>query len=158
MEEEYKTSLSDILIAMFLSGKSVRNFKSIINERKLKRYKKDSISVTLYRLSKKDYIRKTKEGWQINKGSIKQIKLTQLFSYIPSPFNTKNKRSIIISFDIPGPDRKKRDWLRNQLRIFDYKMLQQSLWAGPGPLPKEFLKRLNELKMKDYIKIFKIKN
>jgi hypothetical protein len=36
-------------------------------------------------------------------------------------------------------------------------MLQQSLWLGPGPLPQEFLKRLNELGIRENIKIFPIK-
>ena len=49
-----------------------------------------------------------------------------------------------------------RRWLRNQIKIFGYKMLQQSLWLGPGPLPPAFLKRLEDLKIRKNVKTFKI--
>ena len=58
--------------------------------------------------------------------------------------------------DIPEKDRFMRHWLRNKIKIFGYKMLQQSLWIGPGPLPSSFLKRLEDLDIKKNIKIFKI--
>ena len=48
------------------------------------------------------------------------------------------------------------DWLRNQLKIFGYKMLQQSLWQGPGPLPIEFRKRLDDFGIKKNVKTFKM--
>jgi hypothetical protein len=35
-------------------------------------------------------------------------------------------------------------------------MLQQSLWIGPGPLPSEFLERVNELKIRENIKLFNV--
>lgn len=156
-ETQTRTKLTDILIAMLLSGKSVRTFHAIIRERKLSRYKKGSVSVALSRLSKRGYILNSSNGWEMtNEGKVYANK-TQLFSYIISPFKDNHLSNTIISFDIPGPKRSTRDWLRNQLKIFNYKMLQQSLWFGPGPLPNEFIKRLNELKIRENIKIFKIK-
>ncbi len=156
MRIETKTTISDILIAMLFSGKSVKNFKSIIREQKIKRYKESSVRVALTRLNKNGYINNSEDGWEINDKGKKYFNMTSQFSYIPSPFNDKYSSDTIVSFDIPGPSRKTRDWLRNQLKIFNYKMLQQSLWIGPGPLPIEFIKRLSLLKIKENIKIFKI--
>lgn len=156
MGNEVTTTLTDLLIAMLSSGRNPRAFRSIIHERELSRYKKESVRVALSRLNNKGYLNNTKSEWIITKeGKIYANKL-QLFSYLPSPYKKDNSSNTIISFDIPGPKRKTRDWLRNQLKIFNYKMLQQSLWLGPGPLPLEFLERLNKLEIRENIKIFKI--
>jgi len=58
--------------------------------------------------------------------------------------------------DIPEQNRILRNWLRNQIKIFGYKMLQQSLWIGPSPLPPPFLKRLEDLNIRKNVKTFKI--
>ena len=49
---------------------------------------------------------------------------------------------ILISFDIPETKKKIRDWLRNQIKYWDFEMIHKSLWLGYGPLPKEFNDRL----------------
>ena len=111
---------------------------------------------TMSRLHKKGLVEKTKIGWKItNDGIEKEKRLSSL--YITSPFNKDSMRNIIIAFDIPEGDRRARVWLRNQLKIFNYTMLQRSLWFGPGPLPKEFYDRLGMLDIKKCIKIFKVK-
>jgi DNA-binding transcriptional regulator PaaX len=79
-----------------------------------------------------------------------------LYSYIPSPFSPSVKNKLIISFDVPESRRIDRNWLRNQIRIFGYTMLQQSLWIGPGPLPKEFKERLSTLKLDALVKVFSL--
>ena len=78
-------------------------------------------------------------------------------AYITSPFNSKSQKNTIVSFDISEGDRKTRNWVRNQLKIFNYEMLQQSLWFGPGPLPREFLTRLTDLRIRKNVKIFNTK-
>src|SRR3989344_3311600 len=52
--------------------------------------------------------------------------------------------------------RYKKGSVQVSLSRFGYKMLQQSLWIGPGPLPARFLKCLEELKIRKNIKTFKI--
>jgi len=42
-------------------------------------------------------------------------------------------------FDIPSDKRSERDWLRYQLKGFNYSMLQKGVWVGPFPLPQGFL-------------------
>ena len=92
----------------------------------------------------------------MSKEGIRRLKETHLLSYISSPFKKDSATSMIVSFDIPEVDRKIRYWLRNQLKIFGYKMLQQSLWLGPSPLPLSFLKRLEDLNIRKNVKTFKI--
>lgn len=149
-----KDSLVDYLIAMLASGKNIKRYYEIIRKREISRYKKESVSVALSRLNKKGYLKKSAGGWSLTSSGKIYYNKTILLSYIESPFNKKSEIKTIVSFDIPGPQRHIRDWLRNQLKIFGYKMIQQSLWAGPGPLPKEFLKRLKKLKIHENIKVF----
>lgn len=156
--QEIRETISDILIATLLSHRSAKSFRMIMDKLEKSRHKEKSFQVALTRLNKKGYVSNSKVGWVLTSKGKEYWRENILLSYIPSPFKDSDYRKTIVSFDIPGPQRKKRDWLRNQLKIFDYKMLQQSLWLGPGPLPKEFLNRLHELKIKENIKIFNITN
>ncbi|MFH1201006.1 MAG: hypothetical protein V1484_01605 [bacterium] len=149
-------SIGDLLVATLGSARSTRRFYAIIREREFKRYKKESIKVTLSRLHKKGYVDNSALGWSITKKGKKLSRGARPLSYISSPFKENSLPSMIISFDIPEKNRFMRHWLRNQIKIFGYKMLQQSLWIGPGPLPPSFLKRLEDLKIRKNIKTFKI--
>lgn len=149
-------SIAALLLATLGSGRSVRRFHSILRNYELERYKKESIQVELSRLNKKGWVDKSKSGWFLTKQGKVRMKQTRLSSYIKSPFQKDSPNAIIISFDIPEPERILRRWLRNQIKIFGYTMPQQSLWIGPGPLPFSFLKRLDELGIRKNIKTFKI--
>lgn len=155
-KQNFKDSIGDLLIAMLLSNKSSYQFYKIIREREFARYKKESVRVALSRLHQKGYLDNKDRNWSLTTKGINYANKNILLSYFPSPFKKENINNTIVSFDISGPQRHIRDWLRNQLKIFGYKMLQQSLWFGPGPLPKDFLKRLRDLKIKEGIKIFNI--
>jgi len=68
---------------------------------------------------------------------------------------------VMVLFDIPEKKRKIRNWLRTQLKMWDFEMIQQSVWLGRGPLPKEFSARLHDLGVGECVKVFpirKIKN
>ena len=67
----------------------------------------------------------------------------------------KEKEELIIIFDIPEKERRKRDWLRSQLKLFDFEQIQKSVWLGPDRLPKEFFAYLEELGIRGNIKIFR---
>jgi DNA-binding transcriptional regulator PaaX len=150
-------TLSDLIFGMLGSARSARRFSSIISERKFNRYKRGSVDVALSRLSKKDYVKNSPTGWALTRKGRQKIKNDRLLSYISSPFKESAAPNIIISFDIPQGDYHLRNWLRSQIKIFGYKMLQQSLWIGPGPLPQSFLKRLKDLGIRSGVKIFRIK-
>jgi DNA-binding transcriptional regulator PaaX len=149
-------SIMDLILATLTSGRSVRQFRSILSERKFQRYKKESIKVELARMHRKKYINKFLDGWSITDEGRRYSKQIQPLSYLLSPFTKNSISNTIISFDIPEKNRAVRNWLRNQIKIFGYKMLQQSLWIGPGPLPIIFIKRLEYLDIRKNVKIFKI--
>jgi DNA-binding transcriptional regulator PaaX len=149
-------SITNLLVATLTSGKNTRSFYKILHEREFKKYKTESIKVALSRLHKKGYVDNSPLGWSMSKKGIRRLKETNLLSYISSPFKKDSAPSMIVSFDIPEKDRFVRHWLRSQLKIFGYKMLQQSLWLGPSPLPLSFIKRLEDLNIRKNVKTFKI--
>ena len=56
-----------------------------------------------------------------------------------------SKEVVIFSFDIPEKERVKRAWVRGVLKNLGFTMIQQSVWLGKGPLPKQFTERLQLL-------------
>lgn len=91
----------------------------------------------------------TKDG----KNKLKQIKNKI------SPDNyeiEKQERSVIISFDIPEPLRKKRYWLREVLRNLNFKMIHQSFWVGNTKIPKQFIVDLAKMNILEHVEIFEI--
>ena len=67
----------------------------------------------------------------------------------------KSKKQLIVTFDIPEKKRKYRDWLRMELVGFGFEQIQKSVWFGPS-LPKSFLEYIEEIKILDYIRFFKV--
>jgi len=63
---------------------------------------------------------------------------------------------VIVIFDIPEKEKKKRDWLRAVLKQLGLKMLQKSVFVGKIKIPKEFLDDLLKLRLLDYVEIFEI--
>lgn len=73
-----------------------------------------------------------------------------------SPFKKSAPKNLIVMYDIPHPQKKERDWFRRNLIKFGYIMIQKSVWVGPSPLPKDFLKYVKEIKLGDKFKSFKL--
>ena len=121
-----------------------------------RKYKKNSYRASVNRLEGKGLVEKDKLGWHITSEGKKFLKNKKRFRSFDSPFLENSPRNLLIIFDIPQDRRADRDWLRFQLRKFDYNMLQRSVWVGPSPLPVEFKKYLEEIKLKDCIKTFKL--
>ena len=64
---------------------------------------------------------------------------------------------IIVAFDVPEKERRKRDWLREALGHIGLQRIQQSLWMGKKTIPKNFLEDIERLGIASYIEIFEIK-
>src|SRR3990167_9042265 len=73
-----------------------------------------------------------------------------------SPFKKDSSKNLIVMYDVPHIQKKERDWFRRHLIKFEYIMIQKSVWVGPSPLPKEFLNYLEEIKIGDKFKTFKL--
>lgn len=71
-------------------------------------------------------------------------------------FKKDAPKDLVVMYDIPHELKKERDWFRRHLVKFGYIMIQKSVWVGPSPLPKEFIKYLKEIKIGDKLKTFKL--
>ena len=115
---------------------------------------KQSFNNNLYRLKKKGVLGfGSKKDIVINKEILKSH--TLFTKIIAKPVGDTK---VMVLFDIPEKKRKVRNWLRLQLKLWDFEMLQQSVWLGKGPLPKEFTDRLRLLDIYEGVKILKIQN
>jgi DNA-binding transcriptional regulator PaaX len=73
-----------------------------------------------------------------------------------SPFEKSSPRNLLVMYDIPSDKKKERDWFRRHLIKFNYIMVQKSVWVGPSPLPKEFIKYVDDIGLKKQLKTFKL--
>ena len=169
MIERSAFTAADILEVLFASRQEVyRRMHS--NQRKyresfVEKIKEDQKFYNLLNyLQRKGLVKKEKSGtnfiWKITRrGEEKLEKLKERLLKRPErktdPIQ-KTKKVIILSFDIPEYDRKKRDWLRETLKGLGYKMVHKSVWIAKIELPIEFLEDLRRHHLLNYIHIFSI--
>ncbi len=111
----------------------------------------------IHRLENKGYVVKNKDGWKITEAGKEKVReRAGALQSFASPFSNGDKRNLLLIFDIPEGEKVKREWLRMHLKEFNYKMIQRSVWVGPSPLPKEFVRYLKEIKLERCIKTYKL--
>ena len=66
------------------------------------------------------------------------------------------EKFIIIAFDIPEKEKRKRVWLRSALKNLGFQMIQKSFWVGKTKIPKEFLDDLYNMKISNFVEILEI--
>jgi DNA-binding transcriptional regulator PaaX len=82
----------------------------------------------------------------------KRLYLDSFTSY----FKKDAPKNLLLIYDIPEGRKKERDWFRRQLKNFDFKMIQRSVWVGPSPLPEDFLGYLKRIGLQKEFKTFKL--
>ncbi len=149
-----ETTFADELIAFLFSARSNSIRKSILWERVKKRQNlsRSTYYQNLYRLKKRGLIENKNDSFKLSEKGLSYYKNSH--KLIRIKLNKKNR--IILIFDIPENQKKTREWLRRQIKSWDFTMIQKSVWSGFGPLPKEFDKRLKFLKIDKCVKIFKV--
>jgi len=133
-------------------------------EREFKRQQKQKYYNFIRYLKKNGLIdEKKNEGKKIlsitKKGREKFLFLKkQNKDFLPEILYQKEEGSkfIIIIFDIPEIDKRKRNWLRAVLRNLEFKMIQKSVWMGKIKIPKDFLSDLHEINLVNCVEIFEI--
>ncbi|KKQ88115.1 MAG: hypothetical protein UT09_C0003G0017 [Parcubacteria group bacterium GW2011_GWF2_38_8] len=153
---EDEASFGDFIVSYLLSYRSSKIQKKILYELVQKRriLSRQVFNNNLYRLKKKGILDfDFNKDVVINKNS---LVLHTFFTKIKERPTGDTK--VMVLFDIPEKKRKTRNWLRSQLKLWDFEMLQQSVWLGKGPLPKEFNARLCLLDINECVKIFKIQS
>jgi len=68
----------------------------------------------------------------------------------------KTDRVVVVIFDIPETEKRKRRWLRAALDNLGFKMIQKSVWMGKVKIPQEFLDDLFEMRLTSFVEIFEI--
>ena len=154
--ENYKNTISDELIAFLFSARSTSIRKKILWERIQKRrdISKQIYNQNVYRLKKKGFIYCKNEGYFISEKGVSYYK--NPYRHIKEKITAKNK--IIFIFDIPENKKKVREWVRDQIKFWDFEMIQKSVWVGQGPLPVEFLNRLKLLGVEKCVRVFNVKS
>ena len=124
---------------------------------KFKDYSQNSLSGTLSYIYKTGLAEKSDEGLRLTLKGQKYIKrkMNSLKQFYFN-FDKNSPKNLIVMFDIPETKKAEREWLRWHLKKFNYLMIQKSVWVGPSPLPKEFLNYIEEIKIKDGFKTFKL--
>ena len=118
---------------------------------------KNSFRAVVNRLRRSGYITNEDEMWILTELGINYIKKKlSSFKQFESPFKKDNKKNLLLTFDIPESNKAEREWFRWHLKKFDYILIQKSVWVGPSPLPKDFLKYLKEIKLDKCIKTYKL--
>lgn len=148
----------DYLIAFLLSSRSIKIYRKILWKRVHARQNNLNIGAFnqhLYRLRKKGIIESKNNQIYIRKADL--LRFSEKNNLIIKSVFPNNTEKILISFDIPEKKKKTRDWLRNQIKYWDFEMIQKSLWLGYGPLPKEFTDRLRQLGIYENVRIFRVK-
>ena len=122
-----------------------------------RQHSKKSIHNTIYRLHKKGLIDIKSGRWIINKAGKEYFENKNRLSIkFSSPFKLNSPKNLLLMFDIPEPKRSERNWLRSHLQIFQYIMVQKSVWVGPSPLPSKFIAHTKKIGLDSYIKTFKL--
>ena len=113
---------------------------------------------TLSRMKRNGLLINNKKEWLITlEGRAILDQRNSFIKKFPHPEKKKGRhisKNLIIIFDIPETKRGYRDWLRVELVGFGFEQVQKSVWFGP-PLPKEFIKYLNDINLLKYVKFFR---
>lgn len=129
-----------------------RAWRRILGMDKSYRFSKQTFSTILWRLQKQGLVSRKSGRWHV---SDKALKLLHGVNFAPNAGLPPEDGLIrIVIFDIPERDRKKRHWLRSELVLSGYKMLQKSVWIGYRPLPADFLDGIEYMNLRHCIHVF----
>ncbi|MCX6753872.1 MAG: CRISPR-associated endonuclease Cas2 [Candidatus Nomurabacteria bacterium] len=124
---------------------------------RFQKYSQRNIRTTIDRLKRKGLIEKELSGIILSKHGKEYVrKKFDSLKQFERPTNQPKERKLLVMFDVPTEKKGEREWLRWHLKKFGYIMIQQSVWVGPAPLPKEFSNYLKEIKLDRCIKTFKL--
>ena len=118
----------------------------------------NTLHVTLSRIKEIGLVSNCEGMWSITLRGRAYLAKTQKKETLPAHTVkqlTPKQNSMIIIFDIPETQKRKRELLRVELSNLGFAMLQKSVWFGPAPIPKEFIRSLDHTKLLRYVKFFK---
>ena len=152
----YNNTISDEIIAFLFSYRSTSIRRKILWEHVKERnnISRRVYNQNIYRLKKKRFIHSNNDDFIISDKGVAYYK--NPYRQIKRSFDKKTR--VILIFDIPESKRNVRNWIRNQIKFWDFEMIQKSVWVGHGPLPPEFSNRLKLLEVEKCVRVFNIKS
>src|SRR3989344_4157571 len=120
--------------------------------------KSDSVvRSTLSRMREQDLVENHDRSWCITRRGRKYVRRKfESLRQFENVFKKDAPKNLIVMFDVPEHRKAEREWLRWHLKKFNYAMIQKSVWVGPSPLPEEFMKYIEKIKLRSTIKTFRL--
>ena len=119
--------------------------------------KQNSLYVTADRLVKEGFLnkkrtrrdRRLKNFFYLTKSGLKESEINQ-----KKRINREDWDGLwrILIFDIPEEEKTTRNYLRDQLKKYDFRMLQLSVWITPFPVSEEIMQIVDEIGAKYYVR------
>jgi len=132
----------------------LRKFRREYEKRKLRK----NFSQFIYYLKRQGYIKvknlESKKGFILTKKGINKALKTKF--KIGKKKRRKDKKWIMLIFDIPERKRALRNLLRETLSFLGYKMFQKSVWICPFDVLKETQDFIQRNSLDCYVKLFLI--
>lgn len=145
------------LMRMEMHGRSPR-FLSSASQSRLPLASNNTIRVTLSRMKKNGLLQNNNGLWKrTRKGKEYLARALNKFPKHSHTSSNRKLKNMIIAFDIPEVDKRKRHWLRTELVNHGFHMLQKSVWFGSAPLPVQFIESLQKLELLQHMKFFEAK-
>lgn len=116
-----------------------------------------TLRVVLSRLKKDGLVENKGRIWQITEKGKLWLKRFTSQNEFTKKITEKKEPDLVVVFDVPEKERKKRDYLRLELVSLGFQQLQKSVWLGHGPLPENFLEYLRQSCLFSCVHIFSIK-
>jgi len=120
-----------------------------------KRFKKNTVKVSIFRLKKQGLIRegKNKKLCLTDKGKEMVIYIKDRYSVLEKPWDKKIR---LIVFDIPEKKSHFRKWFREELVLLKYKLLQKSVYIGKYPISDDLYQDLIKRNLLENVHIFTV--
>ena len=104
----------------------------------------------LHRLEKNGYVRRvtgTKRRYRLTLAGRRRALKLWLYCK-PAGQQVWDGKWRVLIFDVPERRRAARDFLRRELRLFEFKQLHRSVWVSPFDIPANFQELLGEAGLK----------
>lgn len=140
-----------------LRGLPVRGKRSVVDPQEFVRAEKQRFYNLLSKLKREGLVRRTPSGiWRLTHKGVKRNSI--IAKQFPAHVYTAqpSRELVLVTFDIPERERRKRTWLRAVLKHLNFRMLQRSVWIGKVQLPAEFLHDLRTMRLLPYIEMLVI--
>ena len=164
--DETADAVAAFLAAGYGASSNKLNYKlSKMREARIDYDERQKFYKLIHKLEKDGLIEKSDRGKSLrlrlkSKGSeFLEFLRRKKRNYLSKPAydSEKSDQMIIVIFDVPEDERRKRDWLRAALKNIGLKPVQKSVWAGKIKLPREFLNDAEKMHITSYLEIFEIR-